>query len=91
MVTLVATVLTRDNRLAVKRYEAMIDVAIKEAEVKGRLEPEVKRGLKKFRREHDITKIEHKEALARVGWTSFDWHSGSREEKGEAVKSGGGA
>ncbi|GMH88981.1 hypothetical protein TrVE_jg13164, partial [Triparma verrucosa] len=88
---LLQKVLVRDKRLAVKRYEAMISLAIKEAggSTQGRLEPEVKRGLKKFRREHEISKVEHKEALARVGWTSFDWHTGSRVEKGEELKSGG--
>ncbi|GMI17219.1 hypothetical protein TrLO_g1329 [Triparma laevis f. longispina] len=89
---LLQKVLVRDKRLAVKRYEAMISLAIKEAEAGNEpngLEPEVKRGLKKFRREHEISKIEHKEALARVGWTSFDWHTGSRVQKGEELKSGG--
>lgn len=61
---LLQKVLVRDKRLAVKRYDAMISLAIKEAEAGNEpngLEPEVKRGLKKFRREHEISKIEHKE------------------------------
>jgi CRP-like cAMP-binding protein len=67
---LLQKVLIRDKSLAVKRYFAMIELAIKEAEAEGEgLLPDVKRGLKKFRREHHISKLEHKEALAAVGWT----------------------
>ena len=55
---LLQKVLIRDKSLAVKRYFAMIELAIKEAAVEGiGLSPEVKRGLKKFRREHHISKV----------------------------------
>ena len=37
------------------------------------------------------SQIEHKEALAAVGWSSFDWHSGNKEDQAgkDKIRSGG--
>ena len=88
---LLQKVLVRDKSLAVKRYAAMISLAIKEAAAAGSdVHQDVKNGLKKFRREQNITKLEHKEALAAVGWSSLDWKLGKKEGGDEgAVDSGG--
>jgi hypothetical protein len=80
---LLQKVLVRDKQISVQTYHAMIEYAVQGAAVNGGdgvINPEVKRGLKKFRKEHDIDKAEHVSALKKVGWSSEDWHAGSKED-----------
>ena len=55
----------------------MVKVAVHDGG--GVIEGDVKRAIKKFRKDHHISKIQHREALANVGWTSEDWHAGAKE------------
>jgi len=64
----------------------MIKFAIEEG--KGFIDGDTKRGLKTFRRNHHISKIQHREALAEAGWSNEDWHAGAKESGEEGAGEG---